>query len=40
VSCRICPRINCDQRAYPPSDREISVDLFSRGAVPYQMENP
>jgi predicted transcriptional regulator len=40
VSCRICPRINCDQRAYPPSDREISVDLFSRGAVPYQMKNP
>jgi XRE family transcriptional regulator, fatty acid utilization regulator len=40
VSCRICPRINCDQRAYPPSDREISVDLFSRGAVPYQMEKP
>lgn len=37
TTCRICPRDNCDQRAYPPSDRAIHVDLFSRGAVPYQM---
>lgn len=37
VSCRICPRTNCEQRAYPPSDQTIAVDLFRRGVVPYQM---
>lgn len=37
VSCRICPRIDCEQRAYPPSDQAIAVDLFRRGVVPYQM---
>lgn len=37
VSCRICPRSDCEQRAYPPSDQTIAVDLFSRGVVPYQM---
>ncbi|MET4132939.1 putative transcriptional regulator/transcriptional regulator with XRE-family HTH domain [Porphyrobacter sp. MBR-155] len=35
VSCRICPRVDCDQRAYPPSDRSISIDLFHRGVVPF-----
>lgn len=38
VSCRICPRANCDQRAYPPSDRNISVNLFHRGVVPFEIE--
>lgn len=37
VSCRICPRTDCDQRAYPPSDRSISVDLFHRGVVPFKV---
>lgn len=37
VSCRICPRTDCDQRAYPPSDRSISVDLFQRGVVPFKV---
>lgn len=37
VSCRICPRSDCEQRAYPPSDQTIAVDLFRRGVVPYQM---
>ena len=36
-SCRICPRASCDQRAYPPSDQQIEVDLFERGVVPYSM---
>lgn len=38
VSCRICPRSDCEQRAFPPSDQEIRVNLFSRGVVPYQLE--
>lgn len=36
-SCRICPRANCDQRAYPPSDQEIKVNPFQRGVVPYEL---
>ena len=39
VSCRICPRPNCDQRAYPPSDQQIAVDLFRRGIIPYEMKS-
>jgi len=37
ISCRICPRTDCDQRAYPPSDQNIDVNLFRRGVVPYQL---
>lgn len=37
VSCRICPRPDCDQRAFPPSDRTILVDPDSRGVVPYRI---
>lgn len=37
VSCRICPRPDCDQRAFPPSDRAITVDPDSRGVVPYRL---
>lgn len=37
ISCRICPRSDCDQRAYPPSDQMIEVNLFERGIVPYSM---
>jgi predicted transcriptional regulator/transcriptional regulator with XRE-family HTH domain len=34
-SCRICPRPDCDQRAFPPAGGEIRIDPYSRGAVPY-----
>ncbi len=37
VSCRICPRPDCDQRAYPPNHQQIAVDLFRRGLVPYDL---
>ena len=37
VSCRTCPRRDCDQRAFPPSDRTISVDPDRRGIVPYRI---
>ncbi len=37
ISCRICPRADCDQRAFPPSDRAIAVDPDSRGVVPYRL---
>jgi predicted transcriptional regulator len=37
LSCRICPRDDCDQRAFPPSDRPILVDPDRRGVVPYRI---
>lgn len=37
VSCRICPRNDCDQRAFPPSDRDIVVDPDKRDVVPYRL---
>jgi predicted transcriptional regulator/transcriptional regulator with XRE-family HTH domain len=38
ASCRICPRVDCDQRAFPPSDRAIIVDPDRRDVVPYRFE--
>jgi len=35
VSCRICPRIECQQRAFPPIDKELKLDLNYRGTSPY-----
>jgi predicted transcriptional regulator/transcriptional regulator with XRE-family HTH domain len=37
ISCRLCPRVDCDQRAFPPADRGISVDPDMRGTVPYRV---
>ncbi|GGD77904.1 helix-turn-helix domain-containing protein [Croceicoccus mobilis] len=37
ISCRLCPRENCDQRAFPPGDRTIVVDPAQRGVVPYRI---
>ena len=37
ISCRICPRADCDQRAFPPSDRDILVDPDRREVVPYRL---
>jgi hypothetical protein len=35
ISCRLCSRADCDQRAFPPSDREIVVDPDRRAIVPF-----
>ncbi len=37
ISCRLCPRPDCDQRAFPPSDRDIIVDPDRRLVVPYSI---
>ncbi len=37
VSGRLCPRPDCDQRAFPPSDRAILVDPDPRGVVSYRI---
>lgn len=35
ISCRICERTTCPQRAVPPLDRPLSVDPNERGLLPY-----
>ena len=37
ISCRLCPRAGCDQRAFPPSDRAIVVEPDVRQVVPYRV---
>jgi predicted transcriptional regulator len=38
VSCRICERLNCHQRAYPPLGRRLTVHADERRVVPYTIE--
>jgi len=38
VSCRICERRDCHQRAVPPLKRRLIVDLNTRKTVPYGLE--
>ncbi len=38
ISCRICERRNCPQRAVPPLAAGISVPLDRRSIVPYEIE--
>lgn len=35
ASCRICPRTDCDQRAFPPAGSVIELDADRRSVVPY-----
>ena len=37
ISCRLCPRAECDQRAFPPADRSIAIDPDVRDVVPYRV---
>lgn len=37
ISCRLCPRDDCDQRAFPPTDRGIAVEPDVRRVVPYRV---
>jgi len=37
ISCRLCPRQRCDQRAFPPADRQLLIDPDVRNVVPYQV---
>ncbi len=38
VNCRICPRDNCDQRAFPALDKEPFIETGQRGVLPYKMQ--
>lgn len=35
VSCRICPRMDCGQRAFPPVAHALSTDINTRGVSAY-----
>ena len=35
ISCRNCPRTECEQRAFPPVDKELKLDINYRGTSPY-----
>lgn len=35
VNCRLCERVDCNQRAFPPLNRRISVNDTYRGVVPF-----
>lgn len=37
ISCRICERPNCHQRAVPPLERQLVVDPNRRGTLPYEV---
>lgn len=36
ISCRICPRTDCDQRAFPPAGTTLTIDADARAVVPYR----
>ena len=38
VSCRICTRKECPQRAVPPIDKKISIDSLRREIVPFRID--
>ncbi|RFP86134.1 XRE family transcriptional regulator [Rhodobacteraceae bacterium 63075] len=38
ISCRICERTNCHQRAVPPLERRLVIDPDNRGVLPYEVD--
>ncbi|NBN64960.1 DUF2083 domain-containing protein [Microvirga tunisiensis] len=37
INCRICPRSDCQDRAFPALDKELLVDQRARGIVPFSL---
>ena len=37
ISCRICPRVACHQRAVPPLEQPLRIDPNDRGTLPYEL---
>ena len=38
ISCRICERKECHQRAVPPLERRLTINSDERGVLPYTVE--
>lgn len=39
IRSRICERLNCPQRAFPPLDRRIEVPQNERHVIPYALDS-
>ena len=39
LSCRLCERRDCAERAFPPIQRALNVDIHARGAAPFSFGN-
>ena len=39
VSCRVCERTNCSQRAFPPIGKPISISENEREFLPYRFQD-
>ncbi len=37
ISCRICERRHCHQRAVPPLEHSLTIDHNQRGVLPYKV---
>ncbi len=37
ISCRICERKSCHQRAVPPLEKPLKIDPMQRGVLPYEI---
>jgi predicted transcriptional regulator len=38
INCRICERVDCNQRAYPPLNRSAAISEHRRGLSPFTFE--
>jgi predicted transcriptional regulator len=38
ISCRICERVQCHQRAVPPLEGRLKIDADHRRDLPYRLE--
>jgi predicted transcriptional regulator/DNA-binding XRE family transcriptional regulator len=38
ISCRICERRTCHQRSVPPLERQLRIDMNTRGVLPYDVD--
>ena len=38
LSCRLCDRVGCRSRAFPPLQHRLALDLLRTSATPYQFE--
>ena len=40
LSCRLCDRLDCRSRAFPPLEHRLALDPMVSGASPYRFEPP
>ncbi len=40
LSCRLCDRLDCRSRAFPPLEHRLALDPMVGGAAPYRFEPP